>query len=300
MVWNTANYSTAYSRSFRSIFAQGNTCNTSFTNNFSSAFNNSCSRNGNIGRVSADLRYIGRHTDGCSICTGIQVGICSICRDRNIRTTGGHRHTIASRHISTSSIKDRSVIECSTAFAAGHLVPLAAIRSGNNTVRNIRLFKLCSTVHIHSRLFSIGRDRRCTDMSTGDLRALQLEALHLRHIVAQTAVRNVAGNGTGCIGCTGCHRSDGIAVQGCAVSSCDTTEGTRHKTGATTEAHPLTALYDCITDIRVRTESGSKALCKTCSCSTCSGCRATGSAEHTSCATSHTAANTGDHPGCHQ
>ena len=168
-------------------------------------------------------------------------------------------------------------------------------------MRRVRLFILSSAVHIHSRLLTIGRNRRCTDVSACNLRALKLEALHLRHVVAQTAICNVTGDGAGCVRRSGCHRRNGVTVQSSTISCGNTTEGTSHKAGASSEAHPLTALNDSIADIRVGTKSVCKALRKaSCSC-TGSGCNATAcSAKHTAGTASHTAADTGDYTSCHQ
>ena len=168
-------------------------------------------------------------------------------------------------------------------------------------MRNIWLFKLGSVVHIHCGLLSIGRDRRGADTTTGDLGSLQLEALHLRHIVAETAVCNISGNGTGCIGCSCRYRGNRVAIEGCAVSGRNTTEGTSHKASTTAKAHPLTALHNCITDIGIGTESGSKALGKSCGCCTGSGCNTSASsAEHTSCATGCATTNAGDDSSRHK
>ncbi len=139
-------------------------------------------------------------------------------------------------------------------------------------------------------------------MTTGNLCSLQLETLHLGHIVAETSVCNVSGNGTGCVRCSGCNRRNGITVQGGAVPCGDTAKGSGHKASASAKAHSLATLHHCITHIRIGIESGNKARCKASSCSTgscsrTSGC-VSGSAEHTA-GTSGTAAYAYDHTGCH-
>ena len=69
---------------------------------------------------------------------------CGIFNTINITCSTGCviLHTGTMGLISIHASKDGSIIESTTAFAAGHLIPLTAIRCGNNTVRSIRLLKL--------------------------------------------------------------------------------------------------------------------------------------------------------------
>ena len=137
-------------------------------------------------------------------------------------------------------------------------------------------------------------------MSTSNLGALQLEALHMRHIVAQAAIGDLTGDRSGCIRCSACDRGNRIAVQHCAVSSCDATKGTAYETGTTTEAHSLATFHDGITNVAVGTESGCETSCKTICCSTGSGCHGTTTctAEYIACRSGATA-YTGNDPGGH-
>ena len=203
-------------------------------------------------------------------------------------------------NIRSRTIEDRCIIESSTAFAAGHLIPLASVRGSNHAVRNIRLLILRGVEHIHRGLLSIRASRCGADMTALDLSALQLEALHMRHIVAKAPIRDLTTDGTGNIGRSGSNGRYGIAVEGCAVSRGYATKGTANESGTTAEAHSLTALHNGIPNIGVGIESGSKACSKTCCRCSGSGCDSTTActAEYTACR-SGTAANTGDNPGGH-
>ena len=197
------------------------------------------------------------------------------------------------------SAKDGCIIEGASAFTACHLIPLTAIRSSDNAVGSIRLFKLRSTVHIHICLLAIGSRCCGTDMAAGDLSALHLEALHVRHVVAEAPICNVAGNHTGCIGRSASNRSNGITIERCTVSGSDTTKGTGNKACTAAKSHPGTTVYNGITHIGIGAEFGSKTCCKATCCSTGSGCRTSASAEYTSCTSCSTTCSCKD-SGCHK
>ena len=203
--------------------------------------------------------------------------------------------------IHSSAIKDRRIIEGTTSFAAGHLVPLTSVCCGNNTVRNIGFLILRGIEHVDRGFLSIRANRCRADMATGNLSSLQLEALHVGHVVAKAPIGNVAGNRARGIRRSDCDGRDGVAVQSSTVSCGNATEGTANKACTTTEAHSLTAFHNGITDIGIGIESGCKACSKSsCSCSSsCCNSTTTCAAEYATCR-SGTTANTGNHPGGHQ
>ena len=204
-------------------------------------------------------------------------------------------------NICSGSVKDRCIVESTTAFAAGHLIPLTSVCSGDHTMGNIRLFVLRGVEHIHRGFFAVSRYCSSADMSACDLSTLQLEALHMGHIVAKAPISDLTTDGTGHIGRSGSYGRDGIAVKGSTIPCGNATKGSAHKSCTTTEAHSLATFYDGITDIGVGTESGSKTCSKTvCSCSG-SGRNSTAACTAKYIAgRSGTAANTGNDPGCHQ
>ena len=190
------------------------------------------------------------------------------------------------------------VVKCSGSGTAGHLIPLASVRGINNGVRTVRLFKLGSVEHLDSRFFPVSADRLGGDMSAGDLRIREIHALHMRHIIAETTVGNVAADRARHIRCPGRYGGDGFSGQCGAVTGCHTAESPTDKADRSTGTHSCTAVHDCITDIRIALETVGKACGEpTCRC-TCTGC-GTASAEHaagTSCASGHA----GDHSCSHQ
>ena len=238
-------------------------------------------------RSTGSIRLYSRHLSTCTRFSG--------CGIHNIRID------TASRGLCIHTAKDRCIIEGTTAFAAGHLIPLTAIRCSNNTVGSIRLFKLRSTVHIHICFLTVRSGCCGTDTATGNLSPLHLEALHMGHVVTQRPICNVTGNGTGSTRRTGSNRRNRLTVQSGAVSGCDSTEGPTNKSCTTAEAHACTTFNNSITNIGIGTESGSKACSKTSCCRSGSGCSRTSArtAKDTACG-SGTAANTGNNPGCHQ
>ena len=206
----------------------------------------------------------------------------------------------ASTLLGAHATEDRCIIEGTAAFTAGHLIPLAAVRCSHNTVRHIGFLILRCAVHIDLGLLAIGRCGGGTDMTTGDLRPLHLETLHMGHVVTEGTVCNVTGNGTGGARRTGCNRRDGLAIERRTISGSNTAKSTSHEASAAAETHTGTALHDRVTDIGVGIEPG----CKACSKAACrcagSGCSSTSTgtakdAASRSCSTSHA----GNDPRCH-
>ena len=198
------------------------------------------------------------------------------------------------------SIEDRRIIEGTATFATCHLVPQTSVCCGNNTVGNIGFLILRGIEHVDRRFLSICANRCRADMTTGNLSSLQLEALHVGHVVAEAPIGNVTSNSARGIRRSGRDGRDGIAVEGSTVSRSNTAKGSAHKSGATAESHSLAAFHDGITDIGVGAEFGSKSCSKSRCCSAGSGCSCTASCttEYTA-RRSCTAANTGDNPGGH-
>ena len=165
-------------------------------------------------------------------------------------------------------------------------------------MRTVRLFKLGSVEHLDSRFFPVSADRLGGDMSAGDLRIREIHALHMRHIIAETTVGNVAADRAGHIRCPGRYGGDGFSGQCGAVTSRHTAESPTDKADRSTGTHSCTAVHDRITDIRIALETVGKACSEpTCRC-TCTGC-GTASAEHAAgapCASGHA----GDHSCGHQ
>ena len=193
------------------------------------------------------------------------------------------------------------IIEGTSALSAGHLIPLAAVRCSNHTVRYRRFLILGCAVHINLGLLSIGCCSSGTDMTTCDLCPLHLEALHMGHVVAQGPICNIAGNGTGCTRRAGCHRSNGLTIQCGAISGSDAAESTGNKSGTAAEAHSRTTFDYCVSDVGIGIEAGRKACRKSsgsCACSGCS-CSTAGPAKDTA-GRSDTTTHTGYDPGCHQ
>ena len=197
------------------------------------------------------------------------------------------------------SSKYRSIIECTSALTAGHLVPLTSIRGSDHTMRSIRFLILGCIEHIHAGFLSIRGSCSRTDVSTSDLRTLHLEALHMRHIVAEAAICNVSGDHTGSIGRSACNRRNRIAIKCCAVSGSDSAKGTGNKACTAAKSHPGTTVYNGITHIGIGAELGSKACGKTACRSTGPGSCTSTSAEYTASA-SCTASCTGKDSGCHK
>ena len=199
--------------------------------------------------------------------------------------------------------KRGSIIESTSAFTACHLIPLTAIRCSDYTMGCIRLFKLRSTVHIHVSLLAVRSCRCGADMATGDLGPLHLEALHMRHVIAQRPICDVAGNRTGGTRSTGSNRRDRLAIQCCTISGCDSTECTAYETCTTTETHAGTTFNDSITDIGIGAESGSKSSSKPIRCCACTCCSSTTcTAKYTasrSCTTANSRNDTGRHKQLH-
>ena len=166
-------------------------------------------------------------------------------------------------------------------------------------MRNIGFFKLRSIEHLDRGGLSVGTGSRRCDMAAGDLRALQLEALHMGHVVSETAICNVAGNGTGGIRCSGCHRRNGSAVQGCTISRCDTAKSSCKEACTTAKAHSLTALNDGVAHITVGTETRCKASCKALACGTWTASNVATAPEYVA-GTTYATANAGDDPGSHE
>ena len=267
-----------------------------------SSFRCRCARHTAILRCSGISRHAGMtiHTfmgEGIAntLSGFVAKGHAGIAANSRIRSTSR-----CAGNICASTVKDGCIVEGTTAFAAGHLIPLTSVCSGDNTVGNIRLLILSRVEHIHRGLFAIGTNRCGADMATCDLCTLQLEALHMRHIVAKTPIGDLTANSTGHIGRSGSYRRDGIAVEGSTISCGNATKGSAHKSGTTAEAHSLTAFHNGITDIGIRIESGCKTSCKSGCRSSGSGCNSTSActAEYTTCR-SGTTANTGNDPGGH-
>ena len=233
---------------------------------------------------------IGLGAGHISACTRFAMrGICYISIDAACIGLGIH------------AAKDGCIVESASSLTACHLIPLTAIRSGNNTVRSLRLFKLRSTVHIHIRFLTVWSGCCGTDTATRNLSPLHLEALHMGHVVAQGPICDVTGNGTGGAGRTGCYRRNGLTVQSRTVSCRDSTEGPPNKSSTAAEAHAGTAFDNSITNIGIGAESGRKTCSKSGSCCAGSGCGCTTTctAKDRTCR-SGTAANTGNDTGSHK
>ena len=86
---------------------------------------------------------------------------------RRIRECRCHLGSLAG-----TSGKGRRIIKCPRTGSAGHLIPLASIRSCNNSMRCIWLFKLGCTPHLHGCSLSVRPNCRRTDLAAGDLRIL--------------------------------------------------------------------------------------------------------------------------------
>ena len=127
---------------------------------------------------------------GC-ICSGISMGDILV------------RINAACILLSSPTTEGRRIVESTSALAACHLVPLTSISSSDDTVRRIWLFILRCTVHIHIGRFAVRSGCGGTDMAAGDLCAVQLEALHVGHIVSKGTVCDISGDGAGGIGRTG-------------------------------------------------------------------------------------------------
>ena len=163
-------------------------------------------------------------------------------------------------------------------------------------MRHLRLFKLRSTVHVHGCGFAVGRRCCGADMATGNLGTLHLEALHMRHVVAQRLVCDLAANTAGYTGRSGCNGGDGVTIESRTISGCDTTKGTTHEACATAKADIGTAFDNSVTYIGVGAELGSKACSKATGCCTGSGCSAPGLTAEYASRTLGTAAHAGNHP----
>jgi len=201
------------------------------------------------------------------------------------------------RRLSRIAAEYGRIIKCSGSGTAGHLIPLTAVRGIDNGVRTVRLFKLGSVEHLDSRFFPVGTDRLCGDMSAGDLRIREIHAFHMRHIIAETAVGNIAADRTGHIRCSGRYGRDGFSGQCGAVTGCHTAESPTDKADRSAGAHSCAAVHDRITDIRIALETVGKACSEPCCCCACPGC-GTASAEHAAgapCASGHA----GDHSCSH-
>ena len=193
------------------------------------------------------------------------------------------------RRLSGIAAEYGCIIKCSGSGTAGHLIPLTAVRGIDNGMRAVRLFKLGSIEHLDSRFSPVGADCLCGDMSAGDLRIREIHALHMRHIIAETAVGNVAANRTRHIRCSGRHGRNGFSGQCGAVTGCHTAESPTDKADRSASAHSCAAVHDRITHIRIALETVGEACGKPrCRCA-CAGC-GTASAEHAagaSCASGH-------------
>ena len=266
-----------------------------------SSFQCRCARHAAILRCSGISRHTGM-TIHIFMGEGFTNRLAVFSSMRYTRIIANNRICIAGSmgNICPCAVKDRCIIEDTTTLPAGHLIPLTSVCSCDNTVGNIRLLILSSVEHIHRGLFAICANRCGADMSTGNLGALQLESLHMGHVVAQAAICDLTTDSTGHIGRSGSYGRDGIAVEGSTISCGNATKGSAHKSGATAEAHPLTTFHNGITNITVGAESGCKTSCKTICCSTGSSCHST-----TTCTTEYIArrsgatAYTGNDPGSH-
>ena len=207
----------------------------------------------------------------------------------------------ASTLVTCHTAEGGRIIEGTSALSAGHLIPLAAVRCSNHTVRYRRFLILGCAVHINLGLFATGRCGSGADMTTCDLCPLHLEALHVGHVVAQGTICNIAGNGTGCTRRAGCHRSNGLTIQCGAISGSDAAESTGNKSGTAAEAHSRTTFDYCVSDIRIGIEAGGKACRKSSGSCACSGCScSTAAPAKDTAGRSGTASHTGYDPGCHQ
>ena len=248
------------------------------------ALSHSCSANF---RVILHSRTGGFCLRAGNLCSGISMGRILI------------RINAACILLAGPATEGRRIVEGTSSLAACHLVPPTSICGCDDTVRIIRLLILRCTVHVHIGRFAVRSGCRGTDMAAGDLSALQLEALHVGHIVTQGAVGNISGDGAGGIGRTGSNGRNRLAVQRGAVSGCHSAEGSCNKSRTAAKAHSGTAVHDRITDIGVGIEFGCEAGCK-------ASCRCTGSgrssstlAEHTACRFRRTTGS-GDDSGCHK
>ena len=133
-------------------------------------------------------------------------------------------------------------------------------------------------------------------MAAGDLRVAQSMPSQLRHIVTETAVRNIAANAARHTVRACSYRGDGIAGQGGAVARSNTAKCTSDKANTAAQPHSTAAFHYRIAHIAVRLETVSEPSCKTGSCSR-SSCR--GIPENTACAAGATG-ESGKHPGGHQ
>ena len=90
------------------------------------------------------------------------------------------------------------------------MIPLAPVRSLNLLMRAVRPIILGGTEQLHIGLFpvrtnSLGADMPAGDLGIGILHIACRPAGHLRHIVGQAAIRDVAGDGTGDLGWAAGH-----------------------------------------------------------------------------------------------
>ena len=200
--------------------------------------------------------------------------------------------------LSGTSGEVRCIVKCACTGAAGHLIPLAAIRCRNNGMGCIWLFKLRSVVHLQCGFLSVCSNGGGTDLPAGYLCAGQRLAVQMRHIIAETAVCDLSTNAAGYIRCSGSYGRNGFSCKGRAVSGSNSAKGSSHKTNRSSCAHAYTSIHDCIPYIGITLKPACKARRKSCGRASCCSGSACAS-EHTSCAPGSTA-DAGDHSCGHQ
>ena len=130
-------------------------------------------------------------SEGCTIHCIRECGsnLCSFCR---------------------ATVKLRCIVECSCSGTACHLIPLTAIRCGNNGVWTVRFLKLCCVIHCDRSFLSIRTNNLGCNLSTGDFCTGDIHTAKMRHVIRKASIRNISGNCTGYIWCSCCNGSDRV------------------------------------------------------------------------------------------
>ena len=144
------------------------------------------------------------------------------------------------------------------------------------------------------------------DLGIGILHIACRPAGHLRHIVGQAAIRDVAGDGTGDLGWAAGHWGYRLCGEGRAIACGHTAKGAAHKAHAAACSHAGASINHCVTDKAVGLIPAGKSW-EDAAC--CAACRCAGSAARSGAGFPRTAEHgrrtpaalgkTGEDPGCH-
>ena len=110
----------------------------------------------------------------------------------------------------SATAKLRSIVKCTCTGTTCHLIPLTAIRCGNNGVWTVRFLKLSCVIHCDRSFLSIRTNNLGCNLSTGDFGTGDIHTAKMRHVIRKASIRNISGNRTGYIRCSCCDGSNRV------------------------------------------------------------------------------------------